>query len=683
MTAPVDAATAARITGPTRTAASDEHGDRQISQLPYLPGLDGIRALAVVAVMVYHANSSWLPGGYLGVEVFFVISGYLITLLLIAEHERTGSTDFRTFWLRRARRLLPALFVMLLLLSTWVSLFETEALGKLRGDIVGGVFYVSNWYQIWIGAGYSAGNDFAPLRHLWSLAVEEQFYLVWPLVMVLLLRKGSRRVTDAARWLFAGALAITVVVAFLIHTGAQQTPELTPGAYWSIGGRAISKPDLLYLSTISRAGGLLLGSGFAMIWRPMALTRGPVRRRGSTLDLAALGGLVVLGVLCWTVGFEPARGVDGFLFRGGLLLTGIATLAVIAAVTHPGARAGKALSGPVLRWVGTRSYGLYLYHWPIYQIIRHIAANRLALHEFVLAMIATGIVTELSYRYVEMPIRAGRLGELVSRIRHRPTTTNGRRLRVSGIVAAGAMSVFVVFSVAAAPLRQNEVQQSIEAGRAATCDTLVDLDCDGNPDVDANGDPIAAQGGGQRTGATVAGAGATANPPGVAPGPAGPPRGLDPSAKPVALGDSVMLGAAPALTENGFTVDAVQSRSWKDGLADVQTLAARDRLPDQLVIHLGTNSEITQSQMDDMMRATAGIAQVVILTVVIPNYPQVQADNNALIERTVPEHPNVQLLDWANLAPQCPGSCFAADGIHLRPDGQTYYAQQLEQILGR
>ncbi len=181
----------------------------QISQLPYLPGLDGLRAIAVLAVMVYHANSNWLAGGYLGVEVFFVISGYLITLLLIAEHERTGNIDLKTFWIRRFRRLLPALFVMMLLLTIWVALFENEALGKLRGDVVAGTAYVSNWYQIWIGAGYSAGNDFAPLRHLWSLAVEEQFYVLWPLVMLAFVRVGSRRIAGIARWLFLAAVAIT------------------------------------------------------------------------------------------------------------------------------------------------------------------------------------------------------------------------------------------------------------------------------------------------------------------------------------------------------------------------------------------------------------------------------------------------------------------------------------------
>ena len=175
-----------------RTSATAQANS--LSKVPYLPALDGLRALAVVAVMVYHANSEWLPGGFLGVEVFFVLSGYLITLLLLAEHDRDGAIDLRSFWARRARRLLPALFAVLLSVAVVATLLRPETLGRVRGDIIAGFFYGSNWFQLWVGAGYAASGDFAPLRHLWSLAVEEQFYLVWPLVMIAVTRKQVVRV---------------------------------------------------------------------------------------------------------------------------------------------------------------------------------------------------------------------------------------------------------------------------------------------------------------------------------------------------------------------------------------------------------------------------------------------------------------------------------------------------------
>ena len=175
----------------SRVSSSFVAPKRQLSRVPYLPGLDGMRALAVIAVMLYHANHDWLSGGFLGVEVFFVISGYLITLLLIGEHERNGRIRLGQFWLRRIRRLLPAVLTMMAAVAVYMALFNREPQGRTRGDFLGGIFYVSNWYQIFVGQGYTAERGVRALRHLWSLAVEEQFYLIWPLVMVGILRARS------------------------------------------------------------------------------------------------------------------------------------------------------------------------------------------------------------------------------------------------------------------------------------------------------------------------------------------------------------------------------------------------------------------------------------------------------------------------------------------------------------
>ncbi|NND76296.1 MAG: acyltransferase, partial [Ilumatobacter sp.] len=441
-----------------------------ISRVPYLPGLDGMRALAVIAVMLYHANPSWLPGGFLGVEMFFVISGYLITLLLIAERERTYRISLTKFWLRRARRLLPALFVLMGLLTIWTALFERDALGQLRGDVISGFFYVSNWYQVWVGLGYTSSGDFAPLRHLWSLAVEEQFYLVWPLVMIAVLgRSGTRRVATSSRWLFLGAIGITILVGVLYHPGPVGEPAQTPEAYWWLGDRAISKLDTLYLSTIARAGGLLLGSAFAMVWRPYAVVRGPLGRRGRTFDVVALLALVGFGWLCWTLHLVDVNGADGRLFRGGLFASGVLTLAIIAAVSHRGAVANRVLGNRVLVWIGVRSYGLYLYHWPIYQIIRNVAGNRLRPHEFVLAMIATVIITDLSYRYVETPIRTGRFTAQVRRLR-RSRSPRPRRIAFAGVAITAVLSLFAGVALATAELKQNDITESLGEGEKFTTD---------------------------------------------------------------------------------------------------------------------------------------------------------------------------------------------------------------------
>ena len=680
MTAAADASEA-----PTRTSTRPTDRVRRgsapadISRVPYLPGLDGMRALAVVAVMVYHANPDWLPGGYLGVEVFFVISGYLITLLLISEKERTSTVDMKQFWFRRARRLLPALFTMLIALTIWTSLFEREALGKLRGDVIAALLYVSNWYQIWTGAGYTAANEFAPLRHLWSLAVEEQFYVVWPLVMFALLRGGSRRIADVSRWLVLAALGVTIVTALVYTSGPIGTPEVTPDAYWSVFGREISKFDWSYLGTFSRAAGLLLGAAFAMVWRPVAVMRGPLRTKGRLLDLVALIGLLALAAMVWWMWLIGPDGGNPVLFRGGFLLCAIATLMMVAAVTHGRAVTSKVLSIPVLLWIGTRSYGLYLYHWPIYQIIRNIAGVHLKFHEFALAMIATGIITELSYRFIETPIRKGTLGASLSRIRRSPVS--GPRTALYGIGAAVvALTLFAGFSLMTAPVEENEVRQTLDEGAEFTCDVVSDPTCSG---ADVN-DPSAA------TGPPAATDGATA--PADATDPSGsavvPPVVVETTttttapAVPIAqfaLGDSVMLGAAGELANRQYTVDAKESRQFSDGVAIVEQLSADGRLGEVVVVHLGTNGNINSDDMTAMMNAMADVPQVLLLTI------DVDRDwtdaNNARIIDAASGYPNASVLYWADLADACPGDCYQNDGFHLRPDGQVYYAALIDGAL--
>ncbi len=443
----------------------------RISRVPYLAGLDGMRALAVIAVMIYHANSTWLPGGFLGVEMFFVISGYLITLLIIAERERSYRVSLVDFWKRRARRLLPALYLLLLLVTVYTAIFEAAALGQLRGDVIAGLLYVSNWYQLFVGLGYTAAFDFAPLRHLWSLAVEEQFYLLWPLIMVALLgRKGTRRVADVSRWVFVAAVAIAVATALLYHPGVIGEPDTTPDAYWFIGNHPISKLDFLYIGTISRLSGILLGAAFAMVWRPFAVIRGPLRSKGRLFDVTALIALGGFGWMCWNVYLVTPSGVaDPMLFRGGLFLASILTLGIIAAVCHPAARANRVLGNPLLRWIGLRSYGLYLYHWPVYQAMRELAGNKLNLREFVIALLITAVITEISYRFVETPIRTGSFRTTLRRIGAAPNPLP-RRVLVSAGAIGLATALFAGAALATADLEGNEIVDAFAANEPSTID---------------------------------------------------------------------------------------------------------------------------------------------------------------------------------------------------------------------
>ncbi|MBA3984278.1 MAG: acyltransferase family protein [Acidimicrobiia bacterium] len=699
-----------------------------ISQLPYLPGLDGMRALAVVAVMVYHANSDWLPGGFLGVEVFFVISGYLITLLLISEHERSDRINLGQFWLRRARRLLPVLFLMMTMLVIYTAIFNDRALGQLRGDVLAGVFYVSNWFQIWIGAGYTAPADFAPLRHLWSLGVEEQFYLVWPLVMVLLLRIKGRRIADASRWLVLAAVLISVGTALLYHEGRINLCDVSPEAYWTVGDRCISKADGLYLNTISRASGLLLGAALAMVWRPNALKRGPVREKGPLVDLIAVVGFIGLGLLSWYLHVTTLQGADPWLFRGGLFLSGIVTLMVIIAVSHPGAVTGKLLANPVLLWIGTRSYGLYLYHWPIYQIIRGAAGNRLTIGEFALAMAITAAITELSYRFFETPIRKGYVGRWWTRMRAQRDPTPRRVIAIGG-ASCVAVATFAGVNLATAELRPNEVEESLEDAedfRVTLPTNPPDSPTDPSGDTavavptsDNEGPPSTERGGTRPRQQSESTTTPVIEPPSTPPPPAtrppatetpateppatAPPATAPPATAPpatetpttgapppppapggdlVAVGDSVMAGAARELTEEyGFRVYAEESRSFDGGVDVIEALAATGDLGDIVVIHLGANQgDIEQGDLDQMMAPLEEVSTVLWVTNRLDE--EYVYRTNSLINELPSRYSNARVLDWASVGNDCSGACFYNDNLHLAGDGREFYADRIAEAAG-
>ncbi|MGD9998217.1 MAG: acyltransferase family protein [Ilumatobacteraceae bacterium] len=652
----------------------------QISRVPHLPGLDGLRAVAVVAVMVYHANRNWLHGGFLGVEVFFVISGYLITLLLIAEHERSGRVDLKQFWLRRARRLLPALFGMLALLVVYLAVGFRNAQGRTRGDILGGIGYVSNWYQIWVGAGYTAAEAFAPLRHLWSLAVEEQFYLLWPIIMVAILAKGRAHLPRVALWLIGVSVGIALVTAVLFVPGdinSACTPEAMHG-YWKIGGRCVSVNDALYLGTFTRAGGLMMGAAFAMVWRPMALMRGPMRDKHRQLDLLALLGVAALCYLFWKLHLaDPALTLNGsrfdpWLFRGGLFATGAATLLVIAAVTHQRSVAGVLLGNPLFDWIGTRSYGLYLYHWPIYQIIRKEAGLTLSVSQFVVAMIVTVPLTEISYRYLEMPIRRGAIGHWLRRERRRPSRAALARRRQ---LAAGGLAFTVLLgwagvSIAMAPnLCVGEVECSLvdpgsdpgDAGGIAT--TTVPDDA-----TATTASTVADQG---STPTTAIPGGSTSTPTTAAPTTTEPP----PPPPPVAVGESVMLGAITQLQTGGFNVVAEISHQADWIIAKVSELKAAGMIGDTVVIQTGTNGQVTSDQFAQLMTLlpAAEVPQVVFLTVRAPKKAWIDG-NNERIWALPGQYSNVSILDWKGLVDNGAIPGLAGDGIHLGTTAakQTY-----------
>ena len=399
------------------------------SDQKYLPGLDGLRALAVTAVIAYHLGYGWAQGGLLGVGVFFTLSGYLITDILVGQFAASGRIKLGDFWMRRARRLLPAVFVMLAVVTVWVNAFNRAFVPGYRGDVVASGLYVNNWWYIFQhDSYYSRFAPPAPLDHLWSLAVEEQFYLVWPwVVLAMVLVAGwmvkRRRVRLLGPGAHVGGSADGGAAATSAGAAgkARENDYLSGRARWAMAGVALVlavasaiemamlyhpgyDPTRVYEGTDTRAFGLLIGAAVAMVYPTRrgarTLSAGPRR----LLDAAGLAGLVVVVLLVWrTNQYSP------FMFRGGLELLSVATALVVAAAATPGGLLGRALGWTPMRWIGVRSYGIYLWHYPIIVLTAAAgtAGTPVSAVRAVVLVAVTVAIAAASWRFVEDPIRRG------------------------------------------------------------------------------------------------------------------------------------------------------------------------------------------------------------------------------------------------------------------------------------
>ena len=355
-----------------------------------LTGLDGLRAIAVTAVFLFHADFMWARGGYLGVDLFFVISGFLITSLLIAEGEAKGRINLGSFYWRRAKRLLPASYMVMTAAIIAAFVWAPDALPRLRWDALASLFYVTNWELLYHGGSYFETMGRQPLLlHLWSLAIEEQFYLIWaPIVFLALPRLG--RVPLIA---LAGAGAI-VSAAWMANLGAE------------MGYPGEGDPTRLYFGTDTHGFPLMIGAFFGLLWRPNYGAARPFLL--GTVAAWALG-LTALAASLWlmaTMGEETP-----WLYPWGFLASAAASATLILCATYRGAGFGDWLDTQPMRWIGERSYGIYLWHWPIFMVLRPgVDLDLDGWPVQVLRFALTFAAAELSYRFVEMPIRRGALG---------------------------------------------------------------------------------------------------------------------------------------------------------------------------------------------------------------------------------------------------------------------------------
>ena len=609
----------------------------------------------------------------LGVGVFFTLSGYLITDLLLGQHEATGRLRLADFWRRRARRLLPALSVLLVVIAAWVTLLDRPELSALRGVDLAAVGSVTNWWLIAQHSSYFAQfGPPSPLGHLWSLAVEDQFYLVWPWLLWLGLRwsrgrPGTRMRLAAATLLLASLSAIEMAMLY------------RPGY----------DPTRIYDGSDTRAFALLIGAALAFVWPSRHLRGGITSGARRLLDGAGVTGLAVIVVLvCCTNDYSA------FLYRGGMVLLSVATALVVGTAASPASRIGRALGWSPLRWLGVRSYGIYLWHYPII-VLTTPASGRDTVARGALQVAASIGVAELSWRYIEEPIRHGAIGRCLARARSAQWDLQAAGRRV-WIPAAGAAVVCVLAGAGlsgAVPLRS-----------AAASSTPRPVPGSAVPGSTVPGSTVP---GSTVPGSTRAAPGKTSAPAAAS----GPARSSCRSV--VHIGDSTsdglispdylpdpqqrlaaqyaQVGATRLITEISGGRSIVETIDGQPNAYAVAQQLVRDGYRGCWVLALGTNdtadvyvgSAVSQATRIQRMMSLIGNQPVMWVNVksLLTSGPyaesQMQLWNSALI-RACARYPGMRVYDWAADAQS---SWFIADGIHYTSAGYAARAHLIAQAL--
>jgi peptidoglycan/LPS O-acetylase OafA/YrhL len=414
--------------------------------IQYIPAIDGLRAVAVLAVILYHLGFSWIPGGFLGVDLFFVISGYVITRLLLDSIQRSGGLDLRAFYLARAKRLLPPLVFMVVVTLTFISLWAPDTTKRFLIDTPFALFGGMNWWLVFRELDYFEAIGRPPLlQHTWSLAVEAQFYLVWPLLLLAVLKKFGKRRIPGAALLIATISGVTLMIVSL-----------------ELDANNASEVSHIYFGTDTHSIGLFLGAALAVSWAPMNFETSVSKKAQDFIDgIGIFGFLGILGT------FLLIKESDPTLYRLAFPLAGIFGAAIICSIVHPASRFAPFLCNKVLLWIGERSYAIYLWHWVIFQVTRpsvDLEGRTWAL--YLLRILIVFALADISLRLVELPIRSGAVSYWFKGMKYRT-----KRVRVRQQIAVALLSVVTITSISVISVHAISVASKDAAALKKALDT--------------------------------------------------------------------------------------------------------------------------------------------------------------------------------------------------------------------
>ncbi len=571
----------------------------------HIPAIDGLRALAVVAVVLYHLGINWIPGGFLGVDLFFVISGYVITRLILDSIESANGLDIREFYAARIRRLLPGLLVLIVVTCVAIALFAPDSIRRFISDLPFVLSGTNNWHLVALHQDYFQAIGRPPLlQHTWSLAVEFQFYLIWPIILLFVWRRFGKRVVRRA------ALLIATFSGTALFLFSLQADNATAG-----------RISHIYFGTDTHSLGLFLGSALAVSWIPRNLSKNISQRAQDFID--GIGVIGFIGLLCIFLFIDETNAT---LYQIAFPLAGFFGCATIVSIVHPASRFSPIISNKLFLWIGQRSYGIYLWHWVVFQVTRpgaDLTGSLLALN--IARVLLVLILADISLRAIEIPIRRGVVQNWFRGMKYRTKVMQKRqRIFVSSV------SIFTLILTGTSIAVAWQRDQSI----------IVEV----KPELELPQTTISVD----KPGLWV-------------------------------TGDSVILGIRNKLAASQ-DISLVNARVGRQ-IQELIKVVEEDKpkvLQSTVVFDVGNNNAVSREDMVKLMELLKNQPQIIVINTSVPR--TWRDGNNKIISEVVSQYPNAKLIDWAQIAENHP-EFFAPDGVHLVETGSDVYVSAILDAL--